>query len=138
MSDQGKFYWLKLQERFFDDLRIKRLRKLAGGDTLTIIYLKLQLATLRNGGVLQFRGLDSSIYEELALEIDEDADNIEITINYLKRVGLAEFYDDKVFLPDVVQNTGKEGSSAQRMREMRARLQNPLPCLPQDFGENPL
>ena len=37
-----KFFWLKLKEDFFRDKRIKKLRKIAGGDTYTIIYLKLQ------------------------------------------------------------------------------------------------
>ena len=138
MSDgEKRFYWLKLQEGFFDDLKIKRLRKLAGGDTLTIIYLKLQLLALRSNGVLQFRGLDSSIYDELALEIDEEADNLQILINYLVRAGLAEVYDgENIFLPDVVEHSGKEGSSAQRMRAMRARLQKrDLPGLPSPDGE---
>jgi hypothetical protein len=35
-----RYYWLKLQDGFFDSKRIKKLRKLAGGDTYTIIYLK--------------------------------------------------------------------------------------------------
>jgi len=140
MSDREKrFYWLKLQENFFDDLKIKRMRKLAGGDTLTIIYLKLQLLSLRDGGLLTFQGFDSSIYDELALEIDEEPDNVQMLINYLTHVGLAEFCDDKVLLPDVVNNTGTEGSSAERMRRARAKLQSQvLPCLPSDFGENPL
>ena len=132
---EQRFYWLRLSERFFDDFKIKRLRKLAGGDTLTIIYLKLQLNALRSGGVLKFRGLDNSIYEELALEIDEEADNVQILINYLVRVGLAEMYDDdnKLFLPEVVENTGKEGSSAQRMRAMRARLKDgSVPLIPEE------
>ena len=118
-----KYYWLKLSESFFDDLKIKRLRQLAGGDTLTVIYLKLQLKALRSDGVLRFRGIDNSVFDELALEIDESVDNVQMLISYLMRVGLAEVYgDDKIFLTDVIERTGKEGSSAARMRATRARL----------------
>ena len=38
-----KYYWLKLKEAYFDNPKIKMLRKIAGGDTFTIIYLKMQL-----------------------------------------------------------------------------------------------
>ena len=32
-----RYYWLKLQDDFFKSKRIKKLRKIAGGDTYTII-----------------------------------------------------------------------------------------------------
>ena len=137
---QKKYYWLKLSESFFDDLKIKRLRQLAGGDTLTVIYLKLQLKALRNDGVLRFRGIDTSVYDELALDIDESADNVQILISYLMRVGLAEVYgDDKIFLPDVIDRTGKEGSSAPRMRALRARMamEEQAKMLESGMEENP-
>ena len=41
-----KYYWLKLNEGFFRDKKIKKLRKIAGGDTYTVIYLKMQLLSL--------------------------------------------------------------------------------------------
>ena len=40
-----RYYWLKLDRGFFDQKEIKLLRKIAGGDTYTIIYLKLLLAS---------------------------------------------------------------------------------------------
>ena len=43
-----KYYWLKLDRHFFGNARIKKLRKLAGGDTYTIIYLKLLLLMLKH------------------------------------------------------------------------------------------
>lgn len=119
---EKRYYWLRLQEDFFKSLRIKKLRKLAGGDTFTIIYLKMQLMTLKTGGVLYYRGIESSFAEELALDMDEDADNVEITIRYLLSCGLLETSDDKeFFVPYAVENTGIEGSSAKRVREYRER-----------------
>ena len=40
---EKKYYWLKLKEGFFEQKIIKKLRKIAGGDTYVIIYLKMQL-----------------------------------------------------------------------------------------------
>lgn len=117
-----RYYWLKLQEGFFHSKRIKKLRKIAGGDTYTIIYLKMQLLALKTDGILTYTGLENSFAEELALDLDEDAANVAVTINYLLSCGLMETSDDiEFFLPYVEENTGSEGSSAKRMRDKRKR-----------------
>ena len=59
-----KYYWLKLKEDFFQDVRMKKLRKVAGGDTYTIIYLKLQLLSIKNNGVLIYNGFLETVEEE--------------------------------------------------------------------------
>ena len=41
-----RYFWLKLDRHFFNNARIKKLRRLAGGDTYTIIYLKLLLLSI--------------------------------------------------------------------------------------------
>ena len=57
MGENKKYYWLKLMNDFFTQPRIKKLRKIAGGDTYTIIYLKLQLLSLKTNGVLVLKVL---------------------------------------------------------------------------------
>ena len=49
-----KYYWLKLSDDFFKDKTIKKLRKIAGGDTYTIIYLKMLLKAIRQENKLFF------------------------------------------------------------------------------------
>jgi predicted phage replisome organizer len=122
MAEKRRFYWLKLQDDFFGSKRIKKLRKIAGGDTYTIIYLKMQLLAMKSGGVLEYTGLEQTFAEELALDLDEDADNVSVTVNYLLACGLLETADNKeYFLPYAVLNTGSEGTSAKRVREHRER-----------------
>lgn len=119
---EKRYYWLKLQEDFFDSKRIKKLRKIAGGDTYTIIYLKMQLLAMKNGGVLEYTGLEETFAEELALDIDEEPENVTVTVNYLLSCGLLETSDNQeFFVPYAVMNTGSEGSSAKRVREFRER-----------------
>lgn len=121
MADK-KYYWLKLQEDFFTSRRIKKLRKLAGGDTYTIIYLKMQLVAMKKGGVLEYTGLEKTFAEELALELDEEPENVCVTVNYLLSCGLLETSNDvEYFVPYAVMNTGSEGSSTKRVREYRER-----------------
>jgi len=124
---ENRYYWLKLKDDFFTSKRIKKLRNLAGGDTLTIIYLKMQLKSIKTGGILSYTGLEKTFAEELALDLDESPDNVGLLLNYLLSVGLIETSDNiNFFLPYAVENTGSEGSSAKRMREFREREKLPL------------
>lgn len=119
-KNHKKFYWLKLRENFFASKEIKKLRRIAGGDTYTIIYLKLQLLSLKNNGVLMFDGLEETIQEELALEIDEDIENVKITLSYLSKTGLIEQSDDNEYtLTETIKNIGSECDSAERVRKFR-------------------
>lgn len=124
MAETGgkRYYWLKLQDDFFTSKRIKKLRKIAGGDTYTIIYLKMQLLAMKNNGMLEYTGLESTFAEELALDLDEEPENVSVTINFLLSYGLLETNDNvEYFVPYAVANTGSETSSAKRVREFRTR-----------------
>ncbi len=117
-----KYYFLKLSDDFFSGKEIKRLRKLAGGDTFVIIYLKMQLLSLKNEGKLFFEGFDDSFCDELAMDLDEEPDNVSVTLNFLIQHGLLEEVSfDEYFLPGVLNNITSEGSSAARMRKLREK-----------------
>lgn len=117
-----RYYWLKFKEDFFDSKRIKKLRQMAGGDTYLVIYLKMQLKSLKTGGVLEFTGVENEFADELALDLDERPDDVRVTLLYLLQYGLCECSDNVHYvLPWVSENTGSEGDSAKRMRELRGR-----------------
>jgi len=119
---EKRYFWLKLQEDFFKSKRIKKLRKIAGGDTYTIIYLKMQLLSIKNKGILEYTGLEPSFAEEIALDLDEAVDDVTITINYLLTSGLMETSDNiEYMLPFAVNNVGSESDSAERMRRFREK-----------------
>lgn len=130
MAEEKRYFWLRLYDDFFTSKRIKKLRKIAGGDTYLIIYLKMQLMAMKHGGTLKWSGLEEKFADELALDLDEDPANVAVTLQYLLSCGLAEASDDltEVFLPYAVKNVGSEGAAAQRMREHRARKNNALPA----------
>lgn len=75
---EKKYYWLKMTDQFFEDKAIKKLRKIAGGDTYTIIYLKMLLTAIKQGNKMYFEGIEDDFMEELALELDEDTDNVKV------------------------------------------------------------
>lgn len=125
---QKRYYWLKLQNDFFSRKEIKRLRRIAGGDTLTIIYLKMLCRSLKDNGKLYYDGLDNDFASELAMDIDEDTENVQITVNYLIKTGLLEQIDEVEYtLKDAESNTGTETAVAARVRKHRER-QKALQC----------
>ncbi|MBU3131557.1 phage replisome organizer N-terminal domain-containing protein [Clostridium gasigenes] len=117
-----KYYWLKLKEDFFRQKEIKKLRKIAGGDTYTIIYLKIQLLSLKDNGKLFYEGVEDTFYEELALEIDEEPDNVQITVQYLMKYGLLEEVKlSEYVLSQTVSSIGSESTGAERQRKYAAK-----------------
>lgn len=119
---EKRFYWLKLSEDFFKSRDIKKLRKIAGGDTYTIIYLKLLLLSLTDNGYLYYEGVEPTFAEEMALAIDEDEENVEVTLNYLEQRGLLERKTlDEYILTECAEMTGSETSAARRMRKTREK-----------------
>lgn len=128
MSEPKRYFWLKLHKDFFQRKEIKRLRKIAGGDTYTIIYLKMLLRSIMSDGKLYFDGLEDDFASELALDLDEKEENVQITIQYLLKSGLLEMCsDEEYYLPDTKNSTGCETAVASRVRKHRER-QKALQC----------
>lgn len=121
MGDNKRYYWLKLKDDFFDSRKMKKLRKVAGGDTYTIIYLKLQLLSINNEGLIEFEGTDEDIYHQLSLDIDEEIDDIKMTLAFCNANDLIEYVNDDVFLNEVPTLIGSETASARRVRKHRRK-----------------
>lgn len=118
-----KYFWFKMHEDFFKRKEIKKLRKIAGGDTYTIIYQKMMLLSIRSEGKLLFDGVEETFAEEIALEIDEDAENVRVTLNFLTSYGLVDLVsDNEIILTEALKNIGTESDSAERMRLHRDRM----------------
>lgn len=136
-----RYYWLKLKADWFSDKRIKKLRSIAGGDTHTIIYLKMMLLSLKDEGKLYFEGVEDSFASEIALALDEDAENVKLTLAFLQRHGLIEICDDDEYqLTEVPTIIGSETASAMRVREHRERKKEDrlLQCNTTETGCNNL
>ena len=79
-----RYFYLKLPKNWFKNARIKKLRKIAGGDTYTVIYLKMLLMAINHNSMIIYEGIEKTIEEELALKLDEEVDNVRVTIQFLK------------------------------------------------------
>lgn len=124
MSGTKKYYWLKLKEDFFTQKYVKALRRLPDGDSLTIIYLKMQLLTLNTSGRLPFEHIMPNCESEIALTIDEDENKVRFAIEALINMGIIEKLDnDDLYLLCMSELIGSESDSAERVRKFRKRNQ---------------
>ena len=116
-----KYFWLKLHEDFFSSMRIKMLEKMENGDTLIVIYLKMQLKSLKTGGYLYFCGYMDSIAEELAFEFDRKVEDVQKLLDFLKKYELLEVGEDEkeICLTYVQKLIHSETADAERMRNYR-------------------
>lgn len=115
-----RYYWIQLAQDFFKSKEMKLLRKIAGGDTHTIIYLKMMLISLEDGGHIYYDELADNLAEEIALVIDENVEDIKITLIFLESKGLLTRINDRdYFLEQVPEMVGSETASTRRSRKHR-------------------
>lgn len=135
-----RYFWLKLKEGFFNQKEIKKLRRIAGGDTYTIILLELQLLGLKENGYIFFSGIEDTLEEEIALELDEDVNNVKATLAYLTKIGwitVSEKCNTPCYIISQL-DVGSETSSAARMRKMREAQKNKFHLLQSSHCDMPV
>lgn len=123
-----KFFFLKLPKDWLKNARVKKLRSIAGGDTYTIIYLKLLLMSIGHDCKILYEGLEPTLAEELALKIDEKKENIEATLAYFKTYGmLTELPNGDLVCEEALRMVGSTTYDAIYRREKReeAKLLGP-------------
>lgn len=120
MAEEKRFFWLKLKENFFDEKYIKALRRLPQGDSLVIVYLKMQLKSLKTEGIIKYEGILPDSISELALVLDEDENIVKLTVEALVRYGVIERWENETFYMSAMQQLiGSETQAAARVRKHR-------------------
>ena len=84
MSDNRKYYYLKLKENYFDEDAIVLLESMQDGVLYSNILLKLYLKSLKNGGKLQL--------DENPLHRADDCHHYPPASRH-RRTGLADLYE---------------------------------------------
>lgn len=123
-STQKRYFWLKLQATYFNQLEQKKMRKQEHGKDMQIVYLRMMLLSLDKGGYIYYQGVYGSLEEELSEEFDEPVEIIRETLNYLKEnnmISIDENFD--CFVPESLKLTGSESCSAERVRRFRKKQQ---------------
>ena len=120
---EKRFYWLNLPTDFLDSLVIKKLRKMAGGDTYTIIALKILLKGATADNKIYYQGIEDTFEKEVAAIIGESEIDTEIVITILLRCGwITKRSKYCYYVSKAADMTGSESDAARRKRRSRAKI----------------
>ena len=126
-----RYFWLKLNEKFFEDETIRYIEEQENGFKYSNIYLKLLLKSIhRNGVLIRQVGTAFIPYDKAAIAkmTNHDVDTVVVAMNLFKNFGLIEELDSgALFMTQLDAMIGSEGASAARVRALRQKRANELP-----------
>ncbi|APZ49706.1 hypothetical protein BW721_08560 [Jeotgalibaca sp. PTS2502] len=124
MSENKRYYWLKLKEDFFEDDTMQWLEEQENGTEYTLFYLKLCLRSLRSDGrLIRYVGEYLIPYDikTLAKLTQTDPDTVRVAMDLFKKIGLIDLLDSgEIFLKQLDEMVGSETNKAELMRRKRA------------------
>lgn len=121
-KENKRYYWLKLQSTYFNQLEQKKMKKQENGKEMQVVYLRMMLSSIDKGGYIYYQGVFDTLEEELAEEFDEDIGIIRKTLEYLQNNNMISINENSdCFIPEALEHTGSECYSAERMRRMRSK-----------------
>lgn len=125
MADSKKYYWLKLNQDFFEDDTMKWLEEQENGKDYIIFYLKLCLKSLSDdGSLIRYVGETLIPYDVKALAklTNTSADTVAIAMKTFREIGLISVLDTgEIYLKQIDELIGSETESAKRVRKHRAK-----------------
>ena len=125
MSETKRFYWLKLQEDFFEDDTIDFIESQENGEKYCLFYLKLCLKALKSEGkLIRYVGNMLIPYDEkgLAKLTRTDVDTVRSALMLFDKIGLISRLDTgEIFISQLNEMVGTETDKAKLMRQKRAK-----------------
>lgn len=120
MSDNKKYYYLKLKENFFDSEDMKLLQGMKDGYLFSDILLKLYLRSLRQEGRLMYRGIVPYTPDMIATITNHQIGTVERAMKILEQMGFVEILDNgAIYMLDIQNFIGQSSSVADRQRNYR-------------------
>lgn len=124
MSDNKKYYYLKLKDNFFDSDEMVILESMPDGYKYSNILLKLYLRSLKNNGKLMFNSRIPFNVQMLATVTRHSVGDVNAAIEAFKRLGLIEVLDNgAIYMSDIQNFIGSSTSEADRKRKYRKRIE---------------
>lgn len=123
-----KFYWLKIQEHFFEDDNIIYLESLENGEKYIIFWQKLLLKCLKNkesGDYCHLRFSEKIPYsDELLSNITRtDIDTVRVAIKFFIELQMIEILEDgTIYIQELNKLIGSETDKAEMMRKHREKI----------------
>lgn len=123
MSDNKKYYYLRLKDNFFDSDELKILESMKDGYLYSNILLKLYLRSLKNDGKLVVNDRIPYNAEMLASVTGHQAGTIKQALSIFKDLGLIDVLENgAIYMLDIQNFIGKGSTEADRQRLYDRRI----------------
>ena len=123
MSDNKKYYYLKLKENYFDSDEMIVLETMQDGYKYSNILFKLYLRSLKNDGRLMFNEKIPYNPTILSQITRHSVGDIQRAINIFEELGLIEILDNgAIYMLDIQNFIGESSTEADRQRAYRQRI----------------
>ena len=123
MSDNKKYYYLRLKDNFFDSDELKILESMKDGYLYSNILLKLYLRSLKNDGKLVVNDRIPYNAEMLASVTGHQVGTIKQALSMFKELGLIEILENgAIYMLDIQNFIGKGSTEADRQRLYDRRI----------------
>ncbi len=137
MSDNKKYYYLKLKDNFFDDESIILLETMKDGYIYQNILLKLYLKSLKNEGRLAFRNMIPYNTEMLATLTRHQVGTVKRALEIFEQLDLIEVLDNGIIYMNDIQNfIGESSTEGDRKRKYRKKIEEEKNKLVTNVQEN--
>lgn len=138
MSDNKKYYYIRLKENFFDTNEIVLLESMQDGHLYSNILLKLYLRSLKDNGKLMFNDRIPYNPQMIATITRHQVGTVEKALSIFKEMGLIEVLDNgAIYMLDIQNFIGKTTTEADRKRAYRYEIENQKELIGQMSDKNP-
>lgn len=132
MSDNKKYYYLKLKENFFDSEEMIILQNMPDGYLYSDILMKLYLRSLKNEGKLMFKDLIPYTPSALAQVVRHQVGTVEKALKIFQELDLVEILDNgAIYMLDIQNFIGESSTEADRIRKYRTKIKEDVQMLQQ-------
>lgn len=123
MSENKKYYWLKLKETFFDSEEMKILESMENGTIYQNLYLKICLISLKSNGALLFKDTIPYNLEMIATITRTNIDIVRAGLQVFEKLKLITITDNEViYMTDIQTLIGKSSTESDRVSKYRKTL----------------
>lgn len=125
MSDNKKYYYLKLKDDFFNSDSMVILESMQDGYIYSNILLKLYLKSLKDDGRLMLNGRIPYNSSTLAMVTRHSVGDVERAIKAFEELGIVEILDNgAMYMTDIQNFIGQSSTEADRKRAYRNRIES--------------
>ena len=115
MSENHKYYYMKLKETFFNDSKVLLLEQMQDGPIYVLLLLKLYLISLPYNGLLLVSEDLPHTFQTLAVITRSQAGTVEHAINIYLKFGLIEILANHTYyMTDIQLFIGHSSTQAER------------------------